>query len=108
MVPLMDAIKPYKCLICEKAFDDSSIAKQHVRARKGDCFRRDVAVLHRHAAIRASDRVVGGRKRVEDFVSCRFPPVQDHGPYGDDEPINEAEPAGDDDTTVSVNNKQDS
>ncbi len=75
----MDAIKPYKCLICGKAFDDPSNAKRHVGARQGDCFRQDAVVLRRRVAIRASDRVVRGREHMEDYVSHRFlPVVQDH------------------------------
>ena len=96
----MDAIKPFKCSICGKAFDDSSNAKRHVGAApNGDCFRQNAVVLRRRVTIRASDRVVGGRERVvEDYVSHRFLPVaQDHGPNGDDEPINDAEPAAADD-----------
>ncbi len=65
----MDAIKPYKRSICGKAFNDSSNAKRHVRARQGDCFLCEAVVLRRQVAIRASDRVVGGRKRVKNYVS---------------------------------------
>jgi len=95
----MDAIKPYKCSICGKAFDDSSNAKRHVGAPVGKCFRQGAVVLRRRVTIRASDRVVGGRERVvEDYVSHRFLPVaQDHEPNGDDEPIKDAEPAAADD-----------
>ena len=93
----MESVKPYKCSICGHAFDDSSNAKRHVGARRGACFKRDAVVLRRHVEIRASDRVVGGRERVEDYASGRpFPPVEDHGPNGDDEPNVDAEPAGDD------------
>ncbi len=97
-MPWIDAIKPCKWSICGKAFNDSSNAKRHVGARQGDFFRQDAVVLRRRVTIQASDRVVGGSERVEDYVSHRFLPVaQDHWPNGDDEPIYDAEPAAADD-----------
>ena len=62
-------MRSFKCSICGKTFDDSGNAKLHVAARTGACYRRNAEVLRRRVAIRASDRVVGGRERVDDYVS---------------------------------------
>ena len=62
-------MRPFICSICGKTFDDSSNAKRHVAARTGGCFRRNAEVLRRRVEIRASDRVVGGRERFDDYVS---------------------------------------
>jgi hypothetical protein len=95
-------MRPFICSICGKAFDDSTKAKQHVAARTGGCSRRNAEVLRRRVEIRASDRVVGGRERFDDYVSnVNAEPAGDGGSNGDAEPAGDggsngdAEPAGD-------------
>ena len=68
------AMKPYKCSICGKCFDDSRNAKRHVGARNGACFRRCAVVQRSNIEIRASDRIVGGREHVDDY-GMSSPPV---------------------------------
>ena len=74
-------MKKFKCSECGKPFDNSSNAKRHVNAL-GKCRRDNAFVVLSDVVIRASDRVVGGHKRVEDFgVASRRVPAQE-----DDEP----------------------
>ena len=95
-------MRPFICSICGKTFDDPTKAKQHVAARSGGCTRRNAKVLRRRVEIRASDRVVGGRERFDDYVSnVNAEPAGDGGSNGDAEPAGDggsngdAEPAGD-------------
>ena len=76
-------MRPFICTNCGKTFDDPTKAKQHVAARTGGCTRRNAEVLRRRVEIRASDRVVGGRERFDDYVSnVNAEPAGDGGSNG--------------------------